>query len=113
MTKVLFAERIEAIADTKSVRHQIPSSITNKETQNMSSNAFNMIRASVDEARKNGINVVYVDRMLARAGVQVEIGHDKKISLAKLDKAMGASNMNMDERVRIKNTLFNLDLLAR
>ena len=76
-------------------------------------NAFELIKASVDDARmKSGRNVTYVDRILARAGVKLEVEPDKTISLAKLDSAMSAANMNVNERVQVKNALMGLGLLA-
>jgi hypothetical protein len=109
---VLAFEYINAI-DSSSYISEIDSTSNTKENANMSSNALELIKASVDEARKGGRNVTYIDRILARAGVKLEVGPDETICLAELDRKMSAADMNINERVQVKSTLFGLGLLAR
>jgi hypothetical protein len=104
--KFKFADRITAIADEKY-------SGTEKENTTMSATALEVIKASAEQARIRGINVPFVDKMLARAGVQLDAEPNGKILISKFDDAVGKTRMSMDEKVRIKNILRGLGLLAR
>ena len=104
--KFRFADVITAIADEKH-------SGTEKERTTMSNTALEVIRASTEQARIGGANVPFVDRMLARAGVQLDAEPNGKILISKFDSAARKVNMSLDERVRIKNVLRGLGLLVR